>query len=368
MRAKDVSDAIATTLNFTSDEREACGTTPGGKHYNVLDRTVRWTHQLGKLRGLTENDGAGFWRLTGAAEDKLENIRPGLVVTVFENDLGVILWAEAEALEKRLDDNSVNLVMTSPPYELTRKKEYDAGRTEAAHVRWLAQRAESWKRILTEDGSVMLNLGDVWLPGTPTLSLYQERLMLELIDRLGYHLIQKLVWENPSKMPAPAEWVTVRRVRVTPSTENIWWLSTTPNPKANNRNVQAPYSDAMLKTLARGTNAGTRPSGHAVSAQAFSADNGGSIPHSLIVAPNTASRGRYLDACHGAGIDPHPARFPEAIPEFAIKLTTDENDLVYDPFGGSLTTAAVANRLRRRFISSDRSRHYLDGGVLQLAA
>jgi DNA modification methylase len=368
LRAKDASDAIAAALHLSTDDRKRCERTPGGKRYNVLDRTVRWTHQLGKLRGLTANDGPGVWRLTERAEDKLENIRPGIVVTVFENDAGVVLWSTAEALECKLDDRSVNLVCTSPPYELTRPKEYDEGRNESEHVRWLAERAASWKRILTEDGSVMLNLGDVWLPNSPTVSLYQERLLLELVDRLGYHLIQKLYWESPSKMPGPAEYVTIRRIRVTPSIENIWWLSPTPNPKADNRNVLVDYSSSMRKTLTRGTNAGTRPSGHAVSHDAFRSDNGGAIPHSLLIAANTASNTSYLRRCREAGIQPHPARFPEALPEFAICLTTDRDDVVLDPFGGSCTTAAVAQRLGRRFIVSDRSRHYIDGGVLELVA
>jgi DNA modification methylase len=368
IRAKDASDVIATNLGLSAQDRDHCERTPGGKRYNVLDRTVRWTHQLGKLRGLTANDGPGFWRLTVNAEDKLENIRPGIVVTVFENDAGVILWATAEALEARLDDSSINLICTSPPYELTRPKEYDQGRTESEHIRWLAQRAESWKRLLAEDGSLMLNLGDVWLPNSPTISLYQERLLLELVDRLGYHLIQKLYWDNPSKMPGPAEYVTVRRIRVTPSVENIWWLSPTSNPKADNRNVLVDYSASMRKTLARGTNAGMRPSGHSVRSGAFGDNHGGAIPHSLLTAANTASNTPYLTHCREAGIQPHPARFPEALPEFSIRLTTDPGDVVLDPFGGSCTTARVAQRLGRRFIVADRSRHYLDGGILQLAS
>lgn len=368
IQAKSAADVIASALTLSPEERNLCARTPGGKRYNVLDRTVRWTHQLGKLRGLTASDRPGFWRLTERAEDKLENISPGVVVTVFENEAGVVLWATAEALEGRLDDRSVDLVFTSPPYELTRGKEYDEGRTESEHIRWLAERAESWKRILTADGSVMLNLGDVWLPNSPTTSLYQERLLLELVDRLGYHLVQKLYWNNPSKMPGPAEYVTVRRIRVTPSIENILWLSLTPNPKADNRNVLVDYSASMRRTLDRGTNAGQRPSGHIVGAEAFHTDNGGAIPRSLLVAANTASNTPYLRRCREAGIQPHPARFPEALPEFAIRLTTDPGDVVLDPFAGSCTTAAVAHRLGRRFIASDRSRHYLDGGILQLSA
>ena len=365
LRAKDASEAIASALHLDVEERDRWERTPGGKRYNVLDRAVRWTHQLGKLRGLTANDGPGVWRLTERAEDRLENIRPGVVVTIFENDAGVVLWATAEALESKLDDHSVNLVCTSPPYELTRPKEYDEGRSESEHVRWLAERAESWKRILTEDGSVMLNLGDVWLPNSPTISLYQERLLLELVDRLGYHLVQKLYWNSPTKMPGPAEYVTIRRIRVTPSVENVWWLSPSPNPKADNRNVLVDYSSSMRKTLARGTNAGRRPSGHSVRGNAFSRDNGGAIPHSLLVAANTASNTSYLRRCRDAGIQPHPARFPEALPEFAIRLTTDPSDVVLDPFAGSCTTAEVAQRLGRHFIVADRSRSYLDGGVLR---
>ncbi len=127
------------------------------------------------------------------------------------------------------------------------------------------------------------------------------------------------------------------------------------------------YSSSMRRTLAKGTNPGTRPSGHAVAQQAFKNDNGGAIPRSLLTAANTASNTPYLRQCREACIDPHPARFPEALPEFAIRLTTDPGDVVLDPFAGSCTTAAVAQRLGRRFIVSDRSRHYLDGGILQLS-
>jgi len=368
MRARDASDAIASKLKLTPEQRNQCGRTPGGKRFNVLDRTIRWTHQLGKLRGLTASDTNGLWRLTERVNDKLENIRPGLIVTVFENDAGVVLWATAEALESKLDPHSINLVCTSPPYELTRSKPYDAGRSESEHIRWLAERAESWKRLLTEDGSVMLNLGDVWVPDSPTMSLYQERLLLELVDRLGYHLIQKLYWENPAKMPGPAQYVTVRRIRVTPSVENIWWLALTPNPKADNRNVLVDYSRSMQRALVHGTNAGVRPSGHSVRAGAFHTDSGGAIPHNLLVAANTASNTPYLRRCREAGLRPHPARFPEALPEFAIRLTTEPGDIVLDTFAGSLATAEVAQRLGRRFIVSDRSRHYLEGGLLRFAS
>ena len=188
-----------------------------------------------------------------------------------------------------------------------------------------------------------------------------------MVDHLGFHLCEKLFWHSPSKMPCPAEWVTVRRVRVTPAVESIWWLSKTPNPKANNRNVLVSYSESMRRTLEKGTNAGVRPSGHVVKEGAFSTDNGGSIPHNLLTTSHTASNTPYLRRCREAGIQPHPARFPEALPKLAIELTTDPGDMVMDPFGGSLTTAEVCNSLGRRFITGERNRDFIEGGLLRFA-
>lgn len=366
--ARTVCDAVADKLKLSNDEREANTVTSAGKRYNVFDRSVRWANQLAKLRGLTQSEERGTWTLTAQAQDKLENATPGIVVVVYENDLGAVLWAEAESLEAVLDEKSIDLIVSSPPYNLTRSKEYEYRRSEEEHVNWLTARAEAWRSLLTDSGSLMINTADVWLPGRPSLSLWQERLLLNLVDRLGYHLCGKLLWHNPSKLPTPAEWVTIRRVRVTQAVENIWWLSKTPNPKANNRNVLVPYSESMRRTLKKGTNSGVRPSGHVVKEGAFSIDNGGSIPHNLLVASHTASNTPYLKRCREQGITPHPARFPEALPEFAIKLTTDPGDVVADFFSGSLTTAEVAMRLGRHFVAGERSRHYIEGGLLRFAS
>lgn len=167
MRAKSAADEIASHLGISPEERVKNATTPGGKRYNILDHTVRWAHQLSKLRGLIANAEDGVWTLTENAQHKLHNIRPGHAITVFENDHGIVLWATAEAVEQRLDNHSVNTIVTSPPYELTRPKSYAAGRSESEHIRWLYERADSRKRILTPDGSLMLNLGLVFpeLPG-----------------------------------------------------------------------------------------------------------------------------------------------------------------------------------------------------------
>lgn len=360
-KPKDVANAIAARIGIDSDERAQRVSTTGGKQINAFDRSVRWAFQKAKLTGLVLRDDAGRWALAQKTND-LTRVRPGIVVTVFETARGVALWGEAEAVEMQLLDGSVNTIVTSPPYALENKNKKAYGNLCGdAYVDWLVAHAARWHRILADDGSLFVNLGDVWIPGQPTQSLYQEEFLLRACRELGFHLAQRLMWHNPAKLPAPAAWVTVRRVRVTPAVEQVYWLSKTPNPKANNRNVLRPYSDAMRATIARGSsNAGLRPSGHKVGT--FAADQGGSIPHSVITASNTASNDDYSRAMRAAGAKIHPARFPRELPEFAIKLTTDESDVVYDPFGGSLTTARVAESLARNWITCDVNLEYLQGG------
>src|SRR3546814_12742306 len=102
-----------------------------------------------------------------------------------------------------------------------------------------------------------------------------ERLLLRLCDDLGYHLAQRFTWHNPARLPSPAEYVTIRRVRVNPATETIWWLSPSRNPKADNRRVLRPYSGRMKRLLeAGGETQSRRPRGHVPSKRSFGPANG----------------------------------------------------------------------------------------------
>jgi site-specific DNA-methyltransferase (cytosine-N4-specific) len=180
-------------------------------------------------------------------------------------------------------------------------------------------------------------------------------------------LNQKLFWENPSKMPSPAEWVTVRRIRVTPSVEQIWWLSPSTNPKANNANALRPYSESMQRRLAEGgeRTSRRRPSGHLLKQGAFVKNNGGSIAHSLLTAAHTSSNDEYQRAVRAAGLPVHPARFPAALPEFLIRLLTDPGDHVVDFFAGSTMTGSVAEALKRRWTTIEKALAYGVGGMMR---
>lgn len=186
---------------------------------------------------------------------------------------------------QELPDESVDLICTSPPFALVRKKEY--GNVDAhKYVEWFKSFAQQFYRILKPKGSLVIDIGGSWIKGYPVRSLYHFELVIDLCKPqkeggLGFYLAQELYWYNPAKLPTPAEWVTVRRERVKDAVNTIWWLSKDPHPKSNNKNVLRPYSEAMKNLLKNGYNAKLRPSGHDISTK-FRSDRGGAIPPNII--------------------------------------------------------------------------------------
>jgi len=236
-------------------------------------------------------------------------------------------------------------------------------------VAWFLDFAREIYRVLTDDGSFVLNIGGSYNAGTPTRSLYHFKLLIALVEEIGFHLAQECFWYNPAKMPAPAEWVTVRRIRIKDSVEYVWWFSKTPWPKANNKNVLKPYSKDMLRLNQRGLRETVRPSGHVINSSFVAIDAGGAIPGNVVEENaaedmlkfgNNASNDVFTKRCKELGIKIHPARFPASLPEFFVKLLTDEYDLVVDPFAGSNTAGVVAEQLARRWIGMDLSTEYVE--------
>ena len=279
--------------------------------------------------------------------------------TWLQTRFGRVYEADSLDVMGKSAPGSVHLIMTSPPFALTRKKDY-GNEQEDAYLRWFQPFAEQFFRILRDDGSLVIDLGGAWKPGAPVRSLYHFKLLILLCEEFGFHLAQEFYWWNPSKLPTPAEWVNVRRVRVKDAVNTVWWLSKTPWPRASNRRVLQPYSDSMKGLLATGYRAKRRPSGHEISKN-FARDNGAAIPPNLIALPNTESNSWYLRYCNENAIRPHPARFPAALPEYFIRMLTDPGDQVLDPFAGSCVTGEVAERLERRWICVEREQDYLRG-------
>ncbi len=285
-----------------------------------------------------------------------EGMRP-----FYRTGRGVAYLGDSLGIMRELKDESISLIVTSPPFPLTfqKKKPYGSVRIDE-YVAWFLGFAREFHRLLKADGSFVLDIGGVWNKGTPTRSLYQYELLIALCKEAGFHFAQDFYWYNPGALPAPAEWVNVRRIRVKCAVNLVWWLGKTAWPKANNRKVLKEYSDDMLRLLKRGYRVKERPSGHNITPK-FNRNHGGAIPPNLIELGNNDSNGEYLKRCLTAGLPVHPARFPRGLPEFFIKLCTDDGEVVLDPFAGSNITGEAAEQLERRWIAIEMVPEYLEG-------
>lgn len=269
-----------------------------------------------------------------------------------------------EIIEKYIKKNyegKIQLVMTSPPFPLKRAKKYGNLNGEE-YLNWICNIGNKLKDVLAENGSIAIEIGNAWNAGEPTYSTLPIETLLSLQKRCGLFLCQEFIYYNPARLPGPIEWVNKRRIRVKDSFTRIWWLSKTPEPYADNRNVLEEYSKQMKKLISSGKyNSGIRPSEHSISKTAFTINNEGSIPSNVIIASNTVSNDVYITKCKEKGLQIHPARMATAIPEFFIKLLTKKGDIVLDCFAGSNTTGAVAERLNRQWISTELNEDYYNG-------
>lgn len=342
----------------------------------------------------------------------------------FSTSRGSAFLGDALELLPQLADQSIDLICTSPPFALLRKKAY--GNVHADdYIEWFMQFAHEFRRVLKPRGSLFIDIGGTWVKGVPVRSLYHFELVLRLCKPIeqggaGFLLAQEIYWYNPAKLPTPAEWVTVRRERVKDAVNTVWWLCLDPHPKANNRGVLKEYSESQVKLMQQGYKPMRRPSEHDISDK-FGRNNQGAIPPNLVMgnddqksgnigsavivtdahpysetengtseqpslmeewlheaaygfapvnviaASNTSSNDQYLRLCREHDIAPHPARFPRALPEFAIGLCTEENDVVLDPFAGSNMTGFVAETMNRRWVALEQNEEYLRGAALRFA-
>lgn len=257
----------------------------------------------------------------------------------------------------------INLIFTSPPFPLSRKKKY-GNRQGDEYVKWLSDLSIILKKFLTKNGSIVIEIGNSWEKGKPLMTTLAIEALLGFLKKGNLKLCQQFVWYNPAKLPSPAQWVNVKRVRVKDSFTHIWWMSKSVNPKANNRNVLKEYSPSMKSLLKSGKyNAGTRPSEHQIGEKSFAKNNKGAIPPNVISSSNTHANTPYQTYCKKKGIQAHPARMPVDIPQFFIKLLTKKGDIVFDPFCGSNTTGEVAEELKRRWIGVEINKDYIKGSI-----
>lgn len=269
----------------------------------------------------------------------------------------------------------VQLVFTSPPFPLSTKKRYGNLQGEE-YIAWFAAFAPLLRQFLTANGSIVIEIGNAWEPARPVMSTTVLKSLLSFLEAGGLNLCQEFVWYNHARLPSPAQWVNVERIRVKDAFTRIWWMSPVDRPKADNSRVLRAYSSSMTKLIeTKKYNNKPRPSQHNIGKTSFAKDNNGAIPPNvlhaddvpalgtILKATNTRSRDPYQTFCREHDIALHPARMPHELVEFFLHFLTEEKDYVLDPFAGSNTTGATAERLKRRWISIEAERKYADASI-----
>lgn len=306
--------------------------------------------------------------------DKAPADRRHLSRPIYTTDLGALYSGDSKKVlrNQRFVEKigKAQMVFTSPPFPLNTKKRYGNLQGEE-YIRWFASYAPILRDLVTDDGSIVVEIGNAWEAGRPIMSTVVLRALLRFLEKGGLQLCQEFIWYNPARLPSPIQWVNIERIRVKDAFTRVWWMSPVDRPKADNRRVLRAYSGSMKKLLETGEyNAGRRPSEHLIGETSFAKDNRGAIPPnvgdadevpalgSLLKAGNTGSSEQYQMFCREQGISAHPARMPPKLAEFFIQFLTDEGDLVVDPFAGSNTTGSVAQSLNRRWASIEMNWDY----------
>ena len=225
-------------------------------------------------------------------------------------------------------------------------------RTEAL-LRHFQLLCGEFARLLSSDGSLLLEVSRTWLPGGLVRNPFPYELLVHLCKPpeaggAGWHLAQELFrYEIHPLLPSAVAMVEVGQ-RFPDTVFPVWWLSRSPYPRADNRRVLRPYSEAQRRLMHKGDRAGQRPSGHRLGGT-FGRDNGGAIPSNLI-APTGVPIGGTVNFALGGSQSDRPS-WPPTFLEFVIKLCTEQGGRIAHPFALTDEPRRIAEGLGRRWIA-----------------
>jgi len=285
----------------------------------------------------------------------------------YKTDLGSAYQASIEDfLKSKFADGlegRVQLIFTSPPFPLASPKSY-GNHSGTTYIEWMVEIVENLKPLLKSTGSIVIEIGNAWDKGSPTMSTIPLETLIRIGSNTGLHICQQFICNNPNRLPSPAGYVNKERIRVKDSFTHVWWYGKKERPYANNRSVLREYSQAMKRLLrTQSYNHGLRPSEHQIGKTSFLKDNGGSIPSSVLEFGGSSVDKNYREWCLKKDFQQHPAKMAEPMADFFIKFLTRKGDLVLDPFAGSNTTGSSAQKLNRKWVSIEKNHIYVCGSI-----
>lgn len=352
-------------------------TAPVGKAgvpHNLFARKVRWYQQTLKAAGILEHvpGERGVWALTKPASKELNKMPATVSVVGFSTDLGIAILGCAESVFASRDE-FISLILTSPPYPLAVPRSY-GNPTEKDYVDWICRTLEPVVRNLVPGGSLMLNISnDCFLPGIPARSMYRERLVIALYDRLGLYKMDELIWENKSKPPGPIRYASIDRTQLNVVWEPIYWFTNNPKlVRSDNRRVLQAHSDRHMKLMTGGgeQREGSFSDGaYTVKPGRYGQATEGRIPRNILsFGHRCAEQTAYKNAARELGLPVHGAPMPMKLASFLIEFLTEPGEVVADCFAGSFTTPHAAERLGRRWIASECMYEFVAGSATRFTS
>lgn len=361
---KDVYDALGGTKDGDVKPVGTCGT-----NHNLFYRKVRWTQQTLKQKGLLKRIGKGCWSITGKGKKSLSEISDNSALIAFSSELGVAIWGSSKQVMQKHISEPIHLCFTSPPYPLKQQRAYGScWKDEVGYIDFLCETLEPIVAKLVPGGSIVLNVSnDIYVSKKPARSLYLERLILALHDRLDLELMDRHVWRS-NKAPSPLYWSSIKRIQLNAQYEPVLWFSNDPiNSLASIDRVLEDHSDRHKEFIKSGGIKKPKVYGDGAYRKYkgdYSKPTKGRIPHNCFFIANHCPSGRKVNKyARNLGIPTHGAKMPLKLAEFYIKYLTDKGQTVIDPFAGTLTLGEAAEKNGRHWICIDKIREYIYQGL-----
>lgn len=244
---------------------------------------------------------------------------------------------------KLLPDNSVDLIMTSPPYADQRKNTY-GGIHPDKYVEWFLPISKQLLRVLKPRGTFILNIKEKVVNGER--STYVMELIIAM-RKQGWLWTEEFIWHK--KNSYPGKWPN----RFRDSWERLLQFNKEKKFNMYQEEVMVPMGD-WAKNRLKNLSETDKIRDNSKVGSGFGKNISNWLNRDKAYPTNVL---HLATECNNKN---HSAAFPEELPEWFIKLFTKEIDTVLDPFMGSGTTLFVANRMRRNSIGIDIVQEYYE--------
>lgn len=346
------------------EERRPIG--KSGELHSPLRRRLRWYQQSLRQAGVIERvpEKRGVWQATAMGKEALTPAPPERALVAFSTELGVALWADCKVFRSLHEPTT--LILTSPPYPLRRPRAY-GGPSVESYVDFICEALQPLASNLTPEGSLVPSVSnDIFEHGSPARSLYRERLVIALHERLQLSPMDTLIWWNNSKPPGPTAWASKKRVHLNVAWEPLIWMCRDPlRVKADNRRVLLPHTARHKKLIAAAgetRDAVYSDGAYRIRPGAFGNPTPGRIPRNVLpFGHRCADQDRYRAYARAEGLPVHAAAMPLALASFLVEWLTEPGDLVVDPFAGTVTTGRASEINGRRWVVTEKFLEYLLG-------